>query len=309
MKTNLFWSLVVIWGPMLSLSSVQEQKAAFPAWKAPPIRENAKTIFAPQPREGNNIFKGEASQWLRNAVLEVEVGGVAVGEDKEIAAYIQKLGDHLAAHSSTKGAQYEFIVTNDTEANAFNIGGGNIYIHLGLLKLVENEDELACVLAHEIGHDEFQHLGKTITRQMYWMIGVKKVSSQKETVEALQKLLARYEANVAAALAEAVSGIKRADEIEADKAAFYTAYRAGYNPMALNAVLKRLASIYKQEVKAAGENYTTNQLLQLLPGTHPVSAQRTTAISWESNFVKMPGKEERWPSAAFAEMKRRLNKY
>jgi hypothetical protein len=56
-----------------------------------------------------------------------------------------------------------------------------------------------------------------------------------------------------------------------------------------------------------GENqYHWYQFLALLFSNHPPSAQRTLALSWESNFVKMPAKESRYQSTAFDVMKLRI---
>jgi len=272
-----------------------------PADWTPPATRKAKTPFAPRPFGGDNIFKGEAERWLAESVA----GNLSVLEDEQVAGYVARVGRHLAAHSVAPAKGYEFFVLEDAEANAMSVGGGRVYVNVGMLKAVESEDELAGVLAHELAHDAFGHAAKTVTRQLFWMTGVRRVGAPGELEDALGRLFAEYEKKPFAAVAESLLGFSRFDEAEADRAAFYNTYRAGYNPRALSAVLQRM----EREVKgAAGKEHRRRQFLNLLFGTHPLTSLRTTALSWESNFVKMPKREERRASAAFDAMKARVEK-
>ncbi|MFL6231332.1 MAG: M48 family metallopeptidase [Pyrinomonadaceae bacterium] len=285
--------------------AVSPQEPPRVEWTPPAPREKAKTPFAPEPFGGDNIFKGEAESWLADAITKVEAGRLEPVEDKFVADYVAQLGQRLAAYSVAPSKQYRFIVLYDNEVNAMSIGGGRIYVNLGMLKNVESEDELACVIAHEIGHDAFGHAPKTVTRQLFWMTGVRKVRNYEEVESSLEKLLDEYGKKPVAAIGESLLGFSRFNELEADRAAFYDAYKAGYNPEALKTVFKR----FEREEKAeAGKDYAMSQFMTLLFGSHPPTPQRETAISWESNFVKMPPKGERYKSAAFDAMKARVSK-
>lgn len=276
-----------------------------PAWAPPSARTKDKTPFAPRPLGGDNIFKGEAEKWLSDAIKKLEIGFLTPIKDKSVIDYVLKVGNHLAAHSVAPTKQYEFVVLDNEEVNAMNIGGGRIYINLGMLRAVENEDELAGVLAHEIAHDAFGHAPKTVTRQLFWMKGTRKVKTQADVESALQDLLSRYEEKPFAALVENLLGFSRFNELEADRAAFYNAYKAGYNPSALAVILKRMEREVKEEM---GKDYAMNQFLTLLFGSHPPTSQRSLAFTWESNFVKMPPKDDRVKSLAFDAMKATVSK-
>jgi predicted Zn-dependent protease len=275
-----------------------------PAWIPPNSRLNEKVFFAPRPSKGNNIFKGNAERWLADAIAELEVGYVAAIDDAFVAQYVAEIGKHLVAHSATPSKNYEFIVTQNLAANAWTAGGGRIYINLGMLKEVETEDELAGVIAHEIGHDAFGHAPKTVTRQMFWMKGVRKLQTRAEVKDALAKLLNEFDKKPLAAIGESLVGFSRIDELEADRAAFYTLYKAGYNPRALSTLMKRMKRNHKQEEGGAP---VAEKVITLLFGSHPPTAQRTTAFSWESNFVKMPQKDATHSSTAFNAMKVSVN--
>lgn len=280
-----------------------EQTSVHSNWTAPPSRKT-KTPFAPKPIKGDNIFKGDAEIWLAVAVEKLEGGAFTAVVDQTITDYVTKVGDNLALYSAAPNKQYRFVVTTDWEPNAVMAGGGRIYINRGMLSEIESEDELAGVLAHEIAHDAFHHASKTVTRQMFWLTGTRKVNTAAEVEAALAKLLNEYENKPLAVITENVLGFSRFDELEADRAAFYNTYQAGYNPYALDTVLKRMAREEENEI-GTGE-YRRQQLLTLLFGSHPPTAQRSIALSWESNFVKMPAKDSRYVNPAFAEMKVRI---
>lgn len=273
------------------------------SWTPPPSRKS-KTIFAPKPFAGNNIFKGEAEVWLADTAEKLEEQTLTPLDDQFIAEYVTKLGNHVAAHSVAPAKKYKFVVTTPWKADALTAGGGRVFITKGMLDQVESEDELAGVLAHEIAHDAFAHTGKTLTRQMFWLTGTRKVKSAAEVEEAIKKLIKEAEKKPLANLTEALLGFSRFDELEADRAAFYNVYKAGYNPRAITSWLKREAE-KDREIMGTGL-YVTAELLFLFISTHPPTEQRTLALSWESNFVKMPPKASRHDTASFTEMKSRL---
>jgi predicted Zn-dependent protease len=272
-------------------------------WTPPPPR-NSKTPFAPKPFGADNIFKGEAEVWLADAVEKLEGGTFEPIDDKVVTEYVTQVGNNLVSYSVAPKKQCKFIVTTDGTPDAMTAGGGRIYISRGMLEQIESEDELAGILTHEIAHDAFAHASKTVTRQMFWLTGTRKVKTSAEVESALAKLMAEYEKKPIAVIGESLLGFNRFDELEADRAAFYNTYKAGYNPHALAAVLKRMARQEKEEM--GKDQYRQYQLLVLLFGSHPPTAQRSTALSWESNFVKMPAKDSRYHSAAFDDMKLRI---
>lgn len=284
---------------------IPQQDSAQSNWTPPSPRSKVKTPFAPRPFSGDNIFKGEAEKWLADAIKKLESGVLTPIEDKSVIDYVSQIGKHLVGHSVAPTKQYEFIVLDDENVNAMNMGGGHIYINLGMLKAVESEDELAGVLAHEIAHDAFGHAPKTVTRQLFWMKGTRKVKTPAEVESALKALLADYEKKPFAAFGENLLGFARFNELEVDRAAFYNIYKAGYNPHALATVLKRMERELKEEM---GKDYKMYQFLTILFGSHPPTSQRSMAFSWESNFVKMPPKDVRYHSPAFDAIKAKVAK-
>jgi len=78
-------------------------------------------------------------------------------DDPDVQAYVQAIGERLARNSPRREVRYRFHVVEMIEPNAFALPGGHVYVSRGLLALVNSEEELANVLAHEVGHVALQH--------------------------------------------------------------------------------------------------------------------------------------------------------
>ena len=306
LRTNAFLSISSAIAVLLlcALALARPQQVSVKSIWTPPPPRREKTPFAPKPIQGDNIFKGEAEVWLANAVEKLEGGILTPVDDRVVIDYVTQVGVNLVSSSVAPKKHCEFIVTTDWTPDAMTAGGGRIYISSGMLEQIQSEDELAGVLAHEIAHDAFAHAAKAVTRQMFWLTDTRKVTTPAQAELALSKLLEEYDKKPLAVIGESLMGFARFDELEADRAAFYNTYRAGYNPFALETVLKRMARKEKEEVGEA--ECHRDQFFVLLFGSHPPTEQRSIALSWESNFVKMPAKDSRYSSSAFDAMKRRI---
>ncbi len=77
--------------------------------------------------------------------------------DSTVNAYVNRIGQRLAANAGGPGFEYRFRVVNAADINAFALPGGYVYIHRGILDAADNEGEIAGVLAHEIAHVALRH--------------------------------------------------------------------------------------------------------------------------------------------------------
>jgi predicted Zn-dependent protease len=278
-------------------------------WRPPTPRADAKTPFAPMFLSGNNIFLGEKEGWLADAVTATQNHWPQKFSDPSINHYLTQVTQNIGRYSHDPGKHYEIEVVNIGAANAFTAGGGKIYITRDMLRQVANEDELAGIIAHEIGHDNFHHAGRTATRQLLWAAGIQEVKSYVETEAALKVLLDAYdpEKNPFPALGEAMSGIGRADEQSADRAAFYFLYKAGYDPLALAEFFERVPDPTQQYLKSeSGSAWPVFWTLSLLFDAHPPNGLRAAALQWESNFVGQVPQDAHADPQAFQAMKSRL---
>ena len=85
-----------------------------------------------------------------------------VVQDPSVHRYVALVGNTVARKSARPGLKWNFIVLDTDGVNAFAAPGGFLFVTRGMLALVRSEDELACVLAHEVAHVAKKHGLKTI---------------------------------------------------------------------------------------------------------------------------------------------------
>ncbi len=108
-------------------------------------------------KPGFNLFSPEQDiQMGKKAAAEVERTRPVVRND-ELSGYLARVGARLA-HSRYAGQfGFRFSVVNDPHVNAVAFPGGPIYVNSGLLAVLDNETQLAGVLAHEMSHVALRH--------------------------------------------------------------------------------------------------------------------------------------------------------
>lgn len=77
--------------------------------------------------------------------------------DRDVEAYVNRIGQKLAVNAGGPNFQYRFRVVNASDINAFALPGGYIYLNRGIIENARNEGEVAGVLAHEIAHSALRH--------------------------------------------------------------------------------------------------------------------------------------------------------
>ena len=92
------------------------------------------------------------------------IGKFGIYRDQELQAYINQVGQRVAAESSRPEIEYRFTILNDDMINAFALPGGFIYVTRGMLLHMNSESELAAVLGHEIAHVTEKHALRRQTR-------------------------------------------------------------------------------------------------------------------------------------------------
>ncbi len=156
--------------------------------------------------------------------------------------YLNTLGQALAMVSDlpeTFGG-YHFLVMNTDEVNAFGAPGGLIFVSRGLLKCCKNEDMVAAILAHEIGHVQNKHGLRAIKKSRWTGTVTTALAEAGKNLggEQLAQLTEAFEGAIDDIAATMVnSGYARKLETEADMAAITIMKRLGYNPAALRDML------------------------------------------------------------------------
>jgi Zn-dependent protease with chaperone function len=108
-------------------------------------------------KSGFNLFStSDDAQIGAQSAAEAE-RQLPVLRDANVNAYVNRIGQHLAANAGGPQFNYQFKVVNASDINAFALPGGYIYVNRGVLEQARNEGEVAGVLAHEISHVSLRH--------------------------------------------------------------------------------------------------------------------------------------------------------
>lgn len=189
------------------------------------------------------------------------LGAAPLVKDDTLQRYVNTVGRWVAQQSGRKDLTWHFGVIESEDINAFAAPGGYVFLTKGLYKRLNNEAELAGVLAHEIAHVSKKHHLDLLKKSA--LIGTLAQSVSKEVKsgdQAVQNLIG----NGAEMLAR---GLDKDAEFEADRIGAVFAARAGYDPWGLPTVLQDMAAINP------GDNR-----LALLYKTHPSAADRVAHL-------------------------------
>jgi predicted Zn-dependent protease len=119
----------------------------------------AVALVFPYPVFG--ITLGEEEELARE-ILRIIFKRYEVIEDPAIAGYVSRVGNRIQAALPEQPFRFRFYVLNDPSYNAFATPGGHIFVFSGLLAAMEEEDELAGILGHEIAHVTCRHISQKI---------------------------------------------------------------------------------------------------------------------------------------------------
>lgn len=168
----------------------------------------------------------------KELVKQVEKQGKVV-EDSVVNSYVSEIGNRIAKISDRPDLDYAFKVLADSQINAFACPGGFVYVYSGLLKKMDNEAQLAGVLAHEISHVVARHSVQRLQEVLGLQMLIS-VALGKESHQATEKM-----ANTGLGLI--LQGYGRQNEFEADKFGTYYMAQAGYNPSGMLELLTKLS--------------------------------------------------------------------
>src|SRR4029450_8973466 len=89
-----------------------------------------------------------------------------ISKDPAVNALVQSVGKRIAAVADLPNAQWEFVVFESKEANAFCLPGGKVGVYTGILPITKDESGLATVIGHEVAHAVARHGGERMSYQM-----------------------------------------------------------------------------------------------------------------------------------------------
>ncbi len=229
--------------------------------QAPPAQPAAPGDQLVQALLAGNTSSAEERRIGRQIVGNL-LGVAPLVKDAELQRYINRVGRWVALQSERPDLEWNFGVVESEDINAFAAPGGYVLLTKGLYRKLNNEADLAGVLAHEIGHVIRKHHLKLLQQtQMVSLFGSLLGKQLKDENQMVQNLIGNG--------AEVVArGLDKDAEYEADRIGVVLSARAGYDAWGLPAVLQEIGHV------PAGDNRVS-----LLFKTHPHPDDRLARLS------------------------------
>jgi predicted Zn-dependent protease len=225
--------------------------------------------FPPVAISAPSMSKKEEGEMGKEATGRIRLQYSLV-EDAYVVAYLDGLVKKLTASMQAKEFKINVHVLNSSMINAFAIPGGYIFLTSGVIEAMEDEEELAGVIAHEMGHSEGRHIAYRSEKasSMTW--------ATLGTILAAIAAGAMGNADMAAAVsAFGLAGVQtkmlqfsRTDEEDADRRALKALKNADYSGWGLVRFMDTL-----RRRSTVPEDYPAYMM------THPVPADRSTHLA------------------------------
>jgi WD40 repeat protein len=195
-----------------------------------------------------NIFSDEQETYLGDAIAEQIAHRTKVIEDEQLNRHLRDVGEKLVQQLPQTKLNYRFYLIDLPEVNAFSVAGGRVYVARKVIAFVHNDDELAGVLAHELGHIVTHQGAIYMTQRFREVLGVTQIGDRADVTDKFH----RYVENAARKPVQPDSTGEKHQEV-ADQVAVFAMARSGYSSQAFVDVLDRL-----QETHGKTGNWLTD---------------------------------------------------
>jgi predicted Zn-dependent protease len=187
---------------------------------------------------------------------------------------IERIGKRITevAKVDVPGTDWEFVVFDKSEPNAFAMPGGKVGVNAGLIELAnEDEDEIAAVIGHEVAHVAKRHSNKRMSQGVGVALGGILLDTAMRNKSSNDRALARGAYGVGATVG-AVLPFSRSQEREADDLGLIYSAKAGYDPRASIRFWQKMMSKSRRKMP---------QFLS----THPDSGKRIEFLKSRMSYV------------------------
>lgn len=192
--------------------------------------------LTPVPRE--NIFSEEQEMMLGEAIAEHIQRNFSVVQNEELLSDLRRLGERLSKHLPPHKLRFQFFLIESSDANAFVLPGGRIYVTRKLIAFVQSEDELAGVLAHEMGHMIARQGASEMTRLWRDVLKVTQIKDRQDIFTKYNQMVDNAGRNPKAFAK--LDNHEDKDQVVADQIGLYAMAGAGFDPQAFTRFFDRL---------------------------------------------------------------------
>jgi predicted Zn-dependent protease len=245
--------------------------------------------------QANKDFSPEEEYYIGRTVAATILTMYKPWDGPKANEYLNTLGLSLALAAVPPNPYngYHFLIMDTDDINAFGAPSGFVLVSRGLLRCATSEDEVASILAHEIGHVSLKHGMSAISsaRRTDALLAIAKFIASNSGVGALSDLTASFGGVIGDIVKTMVSsGYSRDQEKQADLEAIRILHDVGYDPKALVRVL----TVMKTKLKPDGKDFAK---------THPAP---DTRIAYLNDAIKA---QAATPAATPAQVKSRQTRY
>jgi metalloendopeptidase OMA1, mitochondrial len=192
-----------------------------------------------------NLLSANQEMELGLTAFEQMKQEVPISKDPAANALVQKVGQRISAVAELPDAQWEFVVFESEQANAFCLPGGKVGIYTGILPITANEAGLATVIGHEVAHAVARHGAERVSEALLLQTGggllSASLSGSDPTVQSAAATAYGLGATVGRQLPHS-----RGQESEADYIGLLYMARAGYDPEEAVRFWERFAEVNSQ---------------------------------------------------------------
>jgi predicted Zn-dependent protease len=174
----------------------------------------------------------------------------AISRNTSDLQMVRRIGERIAkvAKVDLPGTEWEFVVFDKTEPNAFAMPGGKVGVNSGLIMLANgNEDEIAAVMGHEIAHVAFRHGNKRMSQAMGIALGGVILNTAMRDKSKSDRALAGGAYGIGSTVGVALP-FSRTQEREADHRGLFYSAMAGFDPRGAVSFWKKMQSRSKRKM-------------------------------------------------------------
>ena len=117
------------------------------------------------------VDEGQLAQAAASAWTQA-LSSQRISTDAALNRRVREVGQRLVQASGAGGQQWDYRVFVSDQPNAFVLPGGRVGVNTGLFKVVQNDDQLAAVIGHEIAHSTLRHAAERYSQQQVAQIGL-----------------------------------------------------------------------------------------------------------------------------------------
>jgi hypothetical protein len=189
------------------------------------------------PPRGSNIFTEEQESDLGDAIAEHLQRDFRVIDDEELTVHLNRVGQRIVGKLPESNLRIQFFLVDIPDANAFVLPGGRVYVSRKLVAFCQSEDELAGVIAHELGHLLARQGATGVTRLLRVVLGVTAVKDRRDIFDKYNQLVENVARKPGAFKDE---GNREDEQLVADQIGLFAVVAAGYEAQAFARFFDRL---------------------------------------------------------------------